>query len=46
MIEDLYFTFGSEPDLAKSSQIWLPHFLHLPGDDSHFDYKQFFLKIK
>ncbi len=40
MINNLHFTSGIYPDLAKSSKGWFPLFLPLRRDDCDFGYKQ------
>jgi hypothetical protein len=44
MLQDVYFIFGLQKGLVKSSKGWLPLFLHLPMDGCHFGYQQKFLK--
>jgi hypothetical protein len=43
LIEDLYFISSLEPDLAKSSEGWLPFYLHLSMDGHHLGYIRKFL---
>jgi len=44
MNPDLYFIFRLWPDLAKSSQGWLPTFLYLSMGGHHCDSQTEFLK--
>jgi hypothetical protein len=44
MLQDVYFIFGLQKDLVKSSKGWLPLFLHLHLGGWHFGYQQKFLK--